>query len=262
MRKAIIFLTFIANVALAQDSTKFCSSYQLTGSLSGGNVNRQLFSTSETFNLKLGKTTLATNPSFTYGTKGTGATVAETEYFQTISVSQHISDKSKLMGFVDLDHSNLRSIFLRTDFGEGYLFNIINKKGMRFDISEAFIMEKTRTLENNSDLDLFTVRMSTRIRFNAMLGNIHVSFISLIQPALKQFFLNDRNKFISVNDNFLSRSTLVAELPVYKNLTFAVTFNYIVETYSNYLSNEQKIKVLTPQPIDYNLQIGLKYKTK
>lgn len=262
MKKAFILLSLIANITFAQDTAKFFSSYQLAGSISGGNSNRQLFSTSETFVYTKGKTTLSTNPSFVYGTTGNNNKVAETEYFQTLSYNYHLSEKSKLMIFSDIDHSNLRSIYLRTSFGEGYLYKILDKKNLRLDVSEAFMMEKTQTLKDSLALNLFSARLSTRVRLNLKIrDNVHISLISLIQPSIAQFFINDVNKNISPKDNFLSRSTFLVEFSLFKNLTFVTNISYIVETYSNYLTKEN-IKLLRPLPVDYNIQFGLKYKTK
>lgn len=270
MRNFLILLLFVSTNMFAQvrkdsDDVKFISSYQLAGQLSGGNTNRQLISTNELFSYNIKNITLSTNPSFTYGNKGADNTIAETEYFQTLSFKCSISNTSKIMIFSDIEHSNLRSIFLRYDLGEGYLRKIIDKNGIMFDVSEAIMMEKTQTLQWNNAYDLATTRLSTRIRFNAKiktkLSTIHVGLVSLIQPAVEQFFLNDRTRSIALKDNFSSRTTLNIDQPITETLSFTIAFNYIVETYSHYLS-ENSNSVIFSQPIDYSFVVGFKYKSK
>ena len=94
--KKVIVLLFVTNTVFSQDTIKFMSTYNLSGSLSGGNVNRQLFSTNENFTYSNNKTIISTNPSFIYGTTGATNMVAETEYCQTISYNYKITNKSKL----------------------------------------------------------------------------------------------------------------------------------------------------------------------
>ena len=250
MRKVILGLLLMSNTTFAQDTTKFASTYQLSGLISGGNSNRKLISTNETFVYNKGKTTLSTNLNFTYGSNNNK--VLEKEYFQTISYGHYLSERSKIIVFGDLENSNLRSVSFKAAFGEGYLYKIVNQKNILLDVSEAFMMEKTK-IRNNDILDLYSIRLSTRIRFNAKLGSYRISFVSLIQPSIKQILLNDRDNHISLKDNFSSRTTLTAEQILYKNLSFAVTCNYIVETYSKFIAK---------QTADYNIQFGLKYTTK
>ncbi len=250
MKKVILGLLLMSNATFAQDTTKFSSTYQLNGLISGGNSNRKLISTNETFAYNKGKTTLSTNLNFTYGSNN--KILLEREYFQTISYGHYLSERYKIIVFGDIENSNLRLISFRSSLGEGIYYKVVNQKNILLDISEAFLMEKTE-FRNNDSLNLYSARLSTRIRFNAKLGTFSISLVSLVQPSIKQMFLNDGDKYINNKDNFLSRSTLTLEQSLYKNLSFAVTCNYIVETYSKFLNR---------QIADYNIQFGLKYTTK
>lgn len=253
MGKILLFILLCSNLVLAQDTAKFISTFQLAGMISGGNSERVTLSTSETFSYTKGKISIYTNPSFIYGTSN--KIVKETEYFQTISAQKKFSKRSKIMIFSDIEHSNLRYIDSRLNFGEGYLYRIISNDSISLDLSEALLMEKTQ-VKNYSLYDIFACRLSTRIRFNCKIGKTKISVVSLIQPSIAQFSPNIIEK-VKLKDNFLSRTTIHAEWTLVKKLSFISTFSYIVETYSNYLTS--KGISARPKSVDYNLQFGIKY---
>lgn len=261
MRKLykVIGLLLVSNAVFAQDTTKFVGTYQLNGIVSGGNSSRKLISTNETFVYNSCKTTLSTNLNFTYGSNN--KILLEKEYFQTISYGYHLSEKSKVIIFGDLEHSNLRSISFRGSFGEGYLYKIVNTNSILFDVSEALMVERT-SVKNTDSFDLFTGRLSTRIRLNVSSGLFRLAFVSLVQPSIKQFFLNDGERFITGKNNFSARTSLTVEQTLYKGVTFGLTFNHIIETYSNYLSIHTQNRISRLLPTDYNIQFGIKYTNK
>ena len=264
--KKLLLLTLISLpfISIAQDSLKVKGDFQVNGSVSGGNVNRQLFGITTEFIAEKKSIALTTNPSFLYGTSS--GVIKETEYFQTLAFHKNVSKMLKMLMFIDVEHSHLRRIQSREDIGEGVSMKIVDKKNFMFYFSEAAVIEKTHPWGITDSFDIITCRASSRIKINVKFTNpnfadIKLTVISLIQPAFMQTKITNDLVKVPLYQNFSSRTTVSLEKPMFNRINIGLICSYITQTYTSYLSQHKEYNWqpgFSYKPYDYNIQFLVK----
>ncbi len=213
----------------------------LDGTMSSGNVNRQLLNIRMTLNHENPKTIWGffTSPKFQYGTNSD--ILQERELFldfnNTFFYSQ--SDVYGLL-FGNFEQSNIRKINTRTNVGIGIGWRILGgkrtpKSHVKLSVSNAILHEKTDFIIKQ-DREVF--RNSTRLRISVDLIPNQLIFNSTIffQPSL--------------NDNYLRWNSLSSlSYKVGKHIAFLASLDTIYENFN----------IVGIQNSQVNATVGLTY---
>jgi hypothetical protein len=229
-------------VIIPKDSLPtFFYSFGIDGTMSSGNVNRQLLNFKTTLNFDPRKSVFGffSNPRFQYGTNSD--VLQERELFIDINSTLFYanSDVYFLM-FGAFEQSNLRKILSRSNAGVGIGFKIFGgkkhpKSRFKLSLTNALVRETTN-FEIREDRDLF--RNSTRLKlsFDIIPKKMSLQSVTFLQPSL--------------TDNYY-RWNSISNLTykVGKNLAFLLSFE---NTYENF--NDVGI-----QNAQSNATVGLVY---
>jgi hypothetical protein len=155
-------------------------------------------------------------------------------------------NKFKFIISSELEHSYMRSIKYRANFGIGIGYTIVKSKIFKLNISEILLPEFF-----NSDLgefyDVFNIRSSTRIKGEIKVDKIKFSTLNLIQPV----FYNSKN-INSLENNINLRSFNELDFSISKYFSFGINYLLTIQGYSSYINAEIK-------PIEQTFFISLKY---
>ena len=249
MIKRIILLfsiLFCLNLQ-AQDTPKIKADVAFGLNLNGG--NNPLYGGNVRVNYSRGKGPweFAINPTFNinYVSSDDEIKLARREGYNTISVGRDLSQKWKIIGFSETDHSYIRKVNLRWNggFGPGYKWE--NNK-YELGISEIILVEGLNS-ENPLVKDYFVLRASTRVKIGIKTKFGSLSSITLMQPA---FYTNQG---ISTSEHFILRSQNKLEFNISKNTTTGFTYDANYQAYPAYLSGNVK-------PFDWGTSFFIMYK--
>jgi hypothetical protein len=154
--------------------------------------------------------------------------------------------KFKFIVFSEIEHSFMRSIRYRANFGIGLGYTFVNSKIFKLNISEILLPEFF-----NSDLgeyyDVFNIRSSTRIKGEFIIDKVKLSTLNLIQPV----FYNSKN-ITSLENNLNLRSFNELDFSISKYFSIGINYLLTIQGYSSYINAEIK-------PIEQTFFISLKY---
>ncbi len=152
----------------------------------------------------------------------------ENELYGTGSITKQLG-KWKLMAFTEDEKSYLRKIRLRGSLGLGLGHSIIKARGFDVVISEVILPEYYWSSESVSKNN-FTVRASTRFKFEYVKGIFKTSSVTLFQPAV--FSTRD----VSFNDNLNLRSTNSISFKLNTVIELGVLYTISYQGYPHYLN--------------------------
>jgi len=169
----------------------------------------------------------------------------ENEFYVTANLTKAIGRNWKLMSFTEDEKSFQRKINLRSSVGLGFGLTVIKTKKCTLNISELVLPEYYSS-SSNMDMDNFTVRASTRIRFDAIKSQIKISSITLFQPAI----YSDRQ--VSFQNNLNIRSTNSINLTLTKKYSIGLLYILSYQAYPYYIN-----KAVNPLQETASIIIGL-----
>ncbi|MDZ7898281.1 MAG: DUF481 domain-containing protein [Arcicella sp.] len=228
------------NITPKKDSIPtFFYSIGLDGTISSGNVNRQLlnFKTALNFDPRKSVFGFFSNPRFQYGTNSN--ILQERELFMDINSTLFYTDSDVyFLMFGAFEQSNLRKIVNRYSVGMGIGFKILGgrkrpKARFKLSLTNALVKEVT-DFEVNEDKNIF--RNSTRLKlsFDIIPNKMSLQSITFLQPSL--------------TDNYYRWNSLSSlTYKIGRRLSFLCSFE---STYENF--NEVGI-----QNVQSNATIGL-----
>ena len=169
----------------------------------------------------------------------------ENEFYTTANLTKTLTGNWKLMGFTENEKSFQRKINLRSSVGLGFGLTIIKTKKYTLNISELILPEYYSS-SSNADMNNFTVRASTRFRFDAINSLVKVSSITLFQPAI----YSDRQ--VSFNNNLNIRSTNSITLSLTKKYSIGLLYVLSYQGYPYYIN-----KAVSPLQETASIIVGL-----
>jgi hypothetical protein len=178
-----------------------------------------------------------------YGT--TSMNLYESELYTTANLTKDLGRNWKLMGFTENEKSFQRKINLRSSVGLGFGLSIIKTKKCTLNISELILPEYYSS-SSNADMNNFTVRASTRFRFDAIHSLVKVSSITLFQPAI----YSDRQ--VSFNNNLNIRSTNSITLSLNKKYSIGLLYVLSYQGYPYYIN-----KAVSPLQETASIIVGI-----
>jgi len=212
----------------------FKTSLNLTGTLSDGNVNRQLINISSSFSYENSLMEYSFSPQYSYGIQE--GDLREDDFLGTFAFNVFQQNVVYVLGFGSVQTSHLRRINFRWESGGGVGFHIIRKNNVTFSITNALIYENTDFAGEETE-DLETMRFSTRFKGRYKLFNekLIITHFLFIQPSLL-----DR-------DNFRFTGNISIKLPLNKHLSFNIL---ATDTYESVVAEGRLNN-------DFNIQVGL-----
>ena len=163
-------------------------------------------------------------------------------------------DKWKIIVFSEIEHSYLRKVKFRTDFGVGGGYQLIRGKNVFLEITEVILPDVY--ISDTASRDNFTLRSSTRLKFVVKLDPITISSINLFQPELCGW--DFKGYIISAGENINFRSTTSIDVAVRKGVSIGGRLDYIYQTYPHVISEELRSKVKI-SPYDIIASFYIKY---
>ena len=216
-------------------------SFQLGGYLSEGNFNA--FNVNSSLNIRQdsGKYTWNAHPSFTltYYDK-----IINREFYNSIAINIRFNNKWKILLFNEDENSFGRKINYRGSLGIGISHKFIYENKIMIDISEAILPELY--MINNCDIKI--IRLSTRVKFIYKKEKLTLSSITLIQPSIFNYVINE----IPYNKSINIRSTNSLMFTITKKTSFGVGFDLINDGISSHINTKVK-------PLDTKLYFTVKY---
>ncbi len=152
----------------------------------------------------------------------------ENEFYNTANLAKSIG-KWKVLVFNEEERSFQRKINFRGSLGIGLGHSIIKNKSINFNISEVILPEYYSS-SSNSDMNNFTIRSSTRIKFDYAKSIFKLASITLFQPAI----YSDRN--VSFHDNLNIRSTNSVSISVTKKYSVGLLYVLSYQGYPYYIN--------------------------
>jgi len=169
----------------------------------------------------------------------------ESEFYTTANLTKSLGNNWKLTAFTEDENSFQRKINLRSSVGLGFGLTVIKTKKCTLNISELILPEYYSS-SSNADMNNFTVRASTRFRFDAIHSLVKVSSITLFQPAL----YSDRQ--VSFNNNLNIRSTNSIVLSLTKKYSIGLLYVLSYQGYPYYIN-----KAVSPLQETASIIVGI-----
>lgn len=210
---------------------KFNLKITADGTVSDGNVQRQVFIFRTNASFSEGIFWFSINPTFTYGE--TNKQVQEREFFTDISSTVFYQKRIYGLAFGVAEKSNLRAIHLRDLIGAGIGIRFIkNNPKAELSTSIAYIYERTDFITKE---DIQTARISIRLRgnYSVFKNRLKISHLSFFQPSITDRKNLRWNGVVTVEIPFSKRVSVRASVensyesvvaPNRKNNDFRATF--------------------------------------
>jgi Protein of unknown function, DUF481 len=159
------------------------------GTISSGNVDRQLLNIKGTLNYELRKSIFGffTSPKFQFGSNSD--VLQEREIFMDLNTTLFYAQKDVYgIAFGIFEQSNLRKIILRYNAGIGIGWKILGgkktpKSALKISISTALVKEKT-DFETQLDKNIFRSSTRLKINYNIIPEKLTFNSIAFLQPSL------------------------------------------------------------------------------
>jgi hypothetical protein len=204
----------------------FFYSFGLDGTVSSGNVNRQLLNFKTTLNFDPRKSIFGffSNPRFQYGTNSD--VLQERELFIDLNSTLFYANSDVyILMFGAFEQSNLRKILNRNNVGVGVGFKVFggkNKPKSRFKLSitNAFVKEVTN-FEIKEDKDVFRNSTRLKITFEIIPTKMNLQSVAFLQPSL--------------TDNYFRWNSLSSlTYKIGKRLSFLFSFENTYENFNDF----------------------------
>jgi len=224
-----------------KDAFGIGGTYQL-GNSKGYSITSQLYLYNDS-----SQTQWSFNPSYIYmmGSDANNNYIKKQEEKYLSVTLSHKWDGMKFIAMGEAEQSYMKKIDLRYSFGAGISFNIIRTPKTVFTFSEA-VMPQRYNSSTNSKMDLNSVAMSSRIRFDWS-GPIKITSVVLVQPSIWS------ENHVSMGNNFNMNGNIKFEMPLYKNISLALVNVINASTYSAFVNPSVK-------PVDYSSSLQLTVK--
>jgi hypothetical protein len=245
IKKLIVLFLFASNLVFANtDTVIFKNNITAQGAYNTGNYNNYtigiryesiLIKNNNKIDLLISGKKTESEP-----VPGAAYVVRENERYSNLSYS-YIKYKLRYLIFSENESSFLRKINYRTTLGCGIGYKFVSNPATYFDISEALMPEYDRYTNN---VNITTLRYSTRIKFSYSKYPINFSNISLIQPPIWSSI------YVDYTNNMVIRSTTTFDVSINKKLSIGLIDEYIMQTFSSIAINRK--------PIDNSVNFYLK----
>ena len=186
----------------------------------------------------------------------------QNEFYSNSHFTWRIDKIWKLMAFSELEHSQLRKIEERVNLGAGVSERLISNSGTKLDLSEALLPDFWRSMMIKNAMpqrDNISLRISMRIKWIQKIGDLTLSSIQMIQPAIYSWWFREFEP--RWQDNLIFRSTNSIEAPINSHLSMGLEGDLIYQSYLNAIAKDpgviQSGIYLTPQ--DTYFSFILKY---
>jgi hypothetical protein len=217
-------------------------SFSLGGDFSRGNVN--VVNVDARAEIKNDSSNFAWSVSPVY--RFTYLTLKKEVLNSEIYISSFLENKKKkwkFLTFNENERSYNRKIIYRGNLGVGFAIYVFREKNLSLSISEAVLPEifVTETLARQ------TVRLSTRVKFQAKRDPFTLTSTTVVQPSI----LN--SPALLSRDNFIMRSQNSFEVSLSARISFLSGVDILIQTYPSYLNTQVR-------PVDLRIYFSLKVK--
>lgn len=244
----VFLLEFIFMLScFGQDSIKINKPISLGYNSTTGNYTSYTVTSKIDFSRTSKKYQTTWSPTFIYS-KQNGKLIQREEY-SPFYQSFKINKKDKIIIFNEVESSYLRKINYRFSLGIGLSHVIIKNGNIYLDISQAILPEYmnaggipynfvNKAQETAVSIDVFSLRSSTRSRFEYRINNIKIVNIVLLQPSCYTKQID--SEIISFKNNLSYRINTNVDISVAKNISLGVGNQIIYQTYNHYINNNIK----------------------
>jgi hypothetical protein len=244
------YLILVTLLTLSQISNgQIAKNFSLGADGSKGNFSSLGLTVKTEIKKDTGNYTWAINSNYRWSKQSpygkTAMALYESEFYTTANLTKSLNSNWKLMCFTEDEKSFQRKINFKSSLGIGLVRSILKNTKYTINISEVILPEYYSSSSNTS-MNNFTIRASTRFRFDYVNSIVKVSSITLFQPAI----YSDRQ--VSFSNNLNVRSTNSVSVNLNKKYSVGLLYILSYQGYPYYIN-----KAVSPLQENASIIVGI-----